>query len=198
MPPREPATARAASNAASTVSVRRTCRDASPQGKSLRKWAPRLSRRSQRGDGNQHCDQRRIRGSAGRTGQRQQRFDGQPSSVWSRTTPAARDRIGRTAPDPQRREYPRRSAAGPVPSGAAATLSATDPAPTTASNSELLARRLAPCSPVPATSPQAHKPGACCVRANPPQRRPYGNGRPDEPGSAGSQDLFRPSRRQRR
>src|SRR5947208_1690509 len=39
------------------------------------------------------------------------------------------------------------------------TLSATQRAQTAASNSELLARRLAPCKPVAAASPQAHRHG---------------------------------------
>ena len=44
--------------------------------------------------------------------------------------------------------------AGSVPT----MLSATALAMTTASSSELLARRLAPCRPLAATSPQAHRP----------------------------------------
>ena len=87
-------------------------------------------------------------------------------------TPAARDRVGRnaagSAASGMLTTVPSRS----LPSGASATLAATDPAPTTASSSELLARRLAPCSPVPATSPHAHRPGSvlrpCQSTAMPP------------------------------
>ena len=115
---------------------------------------------AQRGDGNQQRDECRVRCRAGRSDQRQQSL--RPPLPGRRVCAARRPPATELTEPP-----PDQAAAGILtampsrsrPGGAAATLAATDPAPTTASSSELLARRLAPCSPVPATSPHAHRPG---------------------------------------
>ena len=76
----------------------------------------------------------------------------------SRMTPAARDRIGRTAAGSGAGGAARlRSGAGERV-GAPSIDRATIAPNTAASVSELLASRLAPCSPVEAASPQTQRP----------------------------------------
>ena len=65
---------------------------------------------------------------------------------------------------------------------ASATERATPAPNTSASGSELLARRFAPCTPVHATSPAAHRPGTRACRedsaARSAEKRPRGWSRP--------------------
>ena len=70
------------------------------------------------------------------------------------------------------------------------------PPPTTASSSELLASRLAPCRPVAAASPQAHRPSTVLRPRRPRRCRPCDSAPPAAPGSARSRGSM-PARRQR-
>ena len=70
---------------------------------------------------------------------------------------------------------------------------------TSASSSELLARRLAPCTPVQATSPAAQRPGSDRAPVErPSRRRPCGSARPARPGSARGAGRGRAAGRPRR
>src|SRR5579863_2888052 len=80
----------------------------------------------------------------------------------SRMTPTPRERMGRTSDGSGTAPSARAIILGPRPTPAPAldpaTSSATHAPVTAASSNELLASRLAPCSPVQAASPQAHNP----------------------------------------
>ena len=92
--------------------------------------------------------------------QRRQRADGGARDLRPRASPPRR-RTGSAATalgSAAGGGWIAREAAPRARSDAPATLSATSPAKTTASVRELLARRLAPCRPVEATSPHAHRP----------------------------------------
>ena len=103
-----------------------------------------------------------------------QAMGGADANHWQRAASAANDALGidennpqalGLAADPRRRGSPATGVVTGPPSwrGAdsdASTLSATRRPNTNASTSELLASRLAPCAPVAAVSPQAHKPGS--------------------------------------
>ena len=80
-------------------------------------------------------------------------------SAPSRMTPAARDRIGRTAAGSGAGGAAKLRSGGRRARRRAARLTAATAAPKTAASiSELLASRLAPCRPVEAASPQAQSP----------------------------------------
>ena len=147
---------------------------------------------AQGGDGDHQADQRRIGCRAVAAGERQQAAMARARPCRSRSTPRPCDRIGRTAEDRRGRQAQGRSAASAAPRLASATLSATQRAQTTASSSELLASRLAPCSPVrpPRRRPTGRR--RSCGRRRPPRCRPCDSARPAAPGSARWRDRCRP------
>src|SRR5579864_6959101 len=126
-------------------------------GKSVRQWAPRLSRRRSAATAII-----RPTSAGSETGPRPQASGVKALIVvlkpaTSRKTPAPPERAARTSDGSEAGggSISNERLRWPVQAAAPATLSATQPAQTIASISELLASRLAPCSPVQATSPQA-------------------------------------------
>jgi hypothetical protein len=192
------ATSRAVCNAVSRVRVRRYRQAASGAGKSLRKWPPRLSHRRSAATAISNATSAGSAAGPADSARGSRVATDVARSSWVRSTPAARDRIDRTASGSAAAGILMAMPSRSRPAGAAATLAATDSAPTTASSSELLASRLARAARCRRPRHMPTGQGACYVRANLRRCHPCGNGRPDALGSAASSDQSRTSRRQRR
>ena len=115
---------------------------------------------AQRGDGDEQADASRIGGRAVAGGQGRERGDGRARARRaSRSTPTfAREDVAHRRRIRRRRHGDAASARARPRLACRRCSRRPSVAVAAASSSELLARRLAPCSPVDAASPQAHKP----------------------------------------
>ena len=191
----------------STMSRRRRAR---PQAR-WKTARPRAGRRENRcgnarrgfpraggGDCDHQSHERGIGSRAAAVGERIRPRIARPMPCWSRSTPRPCDRIGRTAEGSDAGGGALAARVFSGPRLAPWTLSATHWAQTMASISELLASRLAPCSPVRLTSPQAQRPSTVLGLRYPPISRPCDNAPPASRESDRSRDRCRPSCRRRK